>query len=147
VKTIAVWDDLDWAAGLHTEAAEEVSLGLRGRWFVLDLSADNVTALEQALAPWLKVAHRPEGPVRPVLPESSHRKAPPGENARAYWQAFRDWCDDHGLRNPKNPEMPAYKTASGKDYSPRALVLQWLEDTGRDVEEARLHGRVVCGAH
>jgi hypothetical protein len=138
VKTIAVWDDLDWAAGTHTEAVEEVSLGLRGRWFVLDLSVDNVTALEQALAPWLKVAHRPEGPVKAVLSDTDHRKAPPGENARAYWQAFREWCDEQGLRNPKAPGQPAYKTATGKDYNPRALVLRWLEETGRDAREAQL---------
>jgi hypothetical protein len=129
VKTIAVWDDLDFAQGLHVEAAESVALGLRGRWYELDLSADNVIELEKALAPWLKVAHRPEGAVRPP---ADHRKAPAGENARAYWQAFRDWCDQNNRRNPKNPEQPAYRTAGGKDYNPRALVLEWLQETGRE---------------
>lgn len=53
---IRLTDDLDRRGGLHTEAAETVTFGWKGRWYEIDLSEDHVAELEEFITGYVQAA-------------------------------------------------------------------------------------------
>jgi hypothetical protein len=95
-------DDVDGGT-----ADETVSFGLDGANFDIDLSAENATALRDALAGYVGVARKLG---RASAPKAS--KAPVGTKPtvtadRAQNQAIRDWAKRQGLQVNERGRIPA----------------------------------------
>lgn len=103
---IRLTDDLDRSK----EADETISFALRGYTYEIDLTKAHVEDLEEALAPYIKVARRQGAHEPPAV----H----PGRNmsARRYKVAMREWGNKNG-----------WPDVQPGDYHPRELQLAFEE--------------------
>lgn len=85
--TVTITDDLDGSAN-----AREVSFGLDGRTWVIDLSAKNRAALEKALKPYIaKATEQRRGAARAKTSRPASRS-----KTRTDLTAIRQWARDNG---------------------------------------------------
>jgi hypothetical protein len=99
VQVILV-DDVDGG-----EAVENVSFGLDGASYEIDLSAENAKRLRDALAPYVSAARR----VRPGGKSSGRSGRGRGSTAmdREQAAAIRDWARRQGLQVSDRGRIPA----------------------------------------
>ena len=85
--TVTITDDLDGSAN-----AREVSFGLDGKTWVIDLSAKNRAALEKALKPYIaKATEQRRGAAQTTTSRSASRS-----KTRRDLAAIRQWAKDNG---------------------------------------------------
>lgn len=106
-------DDRELARGSQVPATESVTISLGKKTRVLDLSAGNLKALTDQMAPWLDAGHKPsEAAGRPVRPGTGGTR-----EARDWWDGFRLWCEQRnytyrlpgGSMNYKSRHLPEYR--------------------------------------
>ena len=85
--TVTITDDLDGSAN-----AREVSFGLDGKTWVIDLSAKNRAALEKALKPFIaKATEQRRGAAQTKTSRATSRS-----KTRKDLAAIRQWAKDNG---------------------------------------------------
>ncbi|WP_214367121.1 histone-like nucleoid-structuring protein Lsr2 [Pseudonocardia sp. H11422] len=95
--TVTLVDDLDGSM-----ADEQIEFSVDGKSYEIDLSADNVTKLRDALAPFISAARRAGGrrgggpspaPARPVADREQN-------------QAIREWAQQQGMKISERGRIP-----------------------------------------
>ncbi|NUS73062.1 MAG: Lsr2 family protein [Corynebacteriales bacterium] len=99
VEQIILVDDLDGGA-----ADETVSFGIDGRSFEIDLSAKNAQKLRDALAPYIKVAHKA---AKTRAPRGTNRARTSAPVDREQNQAIRAWAKKKGYQVSGRGRIPA----------------------------------------
>lgn len=126
ITKIVMWCDLH---GKGTEAVETLTIGLNGKEREIDVCAECSLILSepfnQALAAGRKVTTKPQ---REITPRSS---------ARRYRKMICEYADEHGIRNPRNPEQPGYMTSTGKSIWYSTELIERFEADHPEMAGAR----------
>jgi len=112
---VALWDDLELAAGRHVRADRTVRLGWAGKVIELELTGENFAALEKKLAPYLQAGHVPDASPSVSGAQNSRER-------RVYRARLRAWAEKEDIRNPRDPSRLAFVSKKGTFTYP-----DWLE--------------------
>jgi len=143
-RILESYDDLDWADGQRrTLAGNTLTVGLDGEVAELVLSDDNAEKVRKYLRDLIAIGRkvdtkmpRPSGQTKPI----AGTRAPKDKGLVEYRKGLRKWVDANGIRNPKDPSLPAYKSQYGNWNYSRWLTDQydaWLADQQRMAENER----------
>jgi hypothetical protein len=100
--TVQLVDDVD-----GTEAESTVEFGLDGVHYAIDLSADNATALREALGSYVDHAHRVGGRKRSGGKRGKAVAAAPSTSDRERNQAIREWAREQGMQVSDRGRIPS----------------------------------------
>ncbi len=107
-------DDLD-----GSEATQTVEFGYQGKTYKLDLSDQNASELEEALAPYIAAAQMAAGASGTGRGRGQRASAPKQRSGGDYNpKDLRAWAQSNGLEVPARGRIPArvlqqFKAASG----------------------------------
>lgn len=94
-QQIQLVDDISGAPADRT-----IRIGYEGRWFELDLTNDNVAAIEETLRPWLEKGRKATTETKPAQPKA---KRPRG--ARSDTAKIREWAVGAGYEVPERGSL------------------------------------------
>lgn len=133
---VQVLDDLDLAekniaTPVSNDTGETVTVGLDGKWYELDLTADHATELRSFLSRYTAAGNEPaSSPKVPRGKTSKSKTTMPGATlteAREFGRRLRAWADERGRTDE-------YMTPGG-NYNVKAQLLKdyqaYLAETDR----------------
>lgn len=94
---VTLIDDID-----GSKAARTVEFALEGAQYQIDLSEENIAALEKALAPYVEKAHRV-----PAAAGRGRRRAAASTDAGASAAQVRAWAAEQGIKVSPRGRIPA----------------------------------------
>jgi hypothetical protein len=104
-------DDLERERGTNVVADEQITFGIDGTSYVIDLSTDNAKALREALRPFVEVA-------TPLIDHTVRENLTPAQAKKAELGSIRTWAESQGTHVNRRGRIPReiiekYEQANG----------------------------------
>jgi hypothetical protein len=92
-------DDLEREGGVIVPADEQLTFGLEGTSYIIDLSTDNAKKLREILDPYVRAA-------TPVIDHTERKNLSPPQAKRAELEAIREWAENQGTHVNRRGRIP-----------------------------------------